>query len=117
MKKFLLILLAAVSVLSGCAGYKQISLEDVQMKNFKMSALTYADVTLALQVNNPTKAAFKIDGAEGVVYKDGVEFARISQVKDGIAVIEPGVLPIISLASFPTARTSFVFESCCESSL
>lgn len=90
MKKFLLILLAAASVLSSCAGYKQIDLEDVQMKSFKMSALTSADVTFALEVNNPTKSAFKIDGAEGIVYKDGVEFARISQVKDGIAVIEPG---------------------------
>ncbi len=90
MKKFLLILLAATVMLGSCAGYRQIRLEDVQMKNFKMAALASADVTLGLQVSNPTKSAFKIAGAEGVVYRDGAEFARISQVKDGLAVIEPG---------------------------
>lgn len=90
MKKFLLMLLMAVSVLSSCSGYKQIRLEDVKMEKFKMSALTSADVTLGLQVNNPTKSSFKIAGAEGTVYKDGAEFAKISQVKDGLTIIEPG---------------------------
>lgn len=77
-------------MLSSCAGYKQIRLEDVRLEKFRMSALTSADVTLEMAVNNPTKATFEIIGAEGTIYRDGSEFARVSQVDDGEVMLPPG---------------------------
>ena len=90
MKKFLLIIIAAAGILAGCTNYKNIRLEDVQMEKFRMSALTSADVTLKLEVSNPTNATFEIIGAEGTIYKEGGEFARISQVDNADVFVAPG---------------------------
>lgn len=78
MKKLLLILVALSCLLSGCANYRQISLEDVQLGKIKMAGITKADVGLKLLVNNPTRATFTVEDIKGMVYKEGVEFARIS---------------------------------------
>lgn len=78
MKKLLLILVALSCLLSGCANYRQISLEDVQLGKIKMAGMTKADIGLKLLVNNPTRATFTVEDISGMVYKEGVEFARIS---------------------------------------
>lgn len=78
MKKLLLILVALGCIFGGCANYRQISLEDVQLGKIKMAGMTKADVGLKLLVNNPTKATFTVEDISGMVYKEGVEFARIS---------------------------------------
>ncbi|MBQ7774087.1 MAG: hypothetical protein IJ383_08515 [Bacteroidales bacterium] len=78
MKKLLLMLVALSCILGGCANYRQISLEDVQLGKIKMAGMTKADVGFRLLVNNPTKATFTVEDITGMVYKEGVEFARIS---------------------------------------
>ncbi len=90
MKKFLLAAVAAVCMLGSCANYRQITLDDVKLGSVKMSALTAADAKLELHVTNPTKATFEIVGTEGTIYRDGAEFARISQVDAGKTLIAPG---------------------------
>ena len=90
MKKFLLAAIAAVCLLGSCANYRQITLDDVKLDGVKMSALTAADIKLELHVTNPTKATFEIIGTEGTIYRDGSEFARISQVDAGKTLIAPG---------------------------
>ncbi len=90
MKKFLLMAVAAVCMLCSCAGYKQIHLDDVKLEGVKISALTAADVKLKLQVMNPTRATFEIVGADGTIYRDGNEFAKVTQVDDGKVEVLPG---------------------------
>ena len=91
MKNFLLMAVAAVCMLGSCAGYRQITLDDVKLGGVKMSALTAADVKIELHVTNPTKATFEIVGTEGTIYRDGTEFAKISQVDTGKTEIAPGM--------------------------
>ena len=97
MKKFLLASVAAICMLGSCANYRQITLDDVKLGGVKMTALTAADVKLELHVTNPTKATFEIIGTEGTIYRNGSEFARISQVNAGKTLIAPGTPSVASI--------------------
>lgn len=90
MKKFILIMVAAASILGGCANYKQIRIDDVNVGKLKMVALNAAEVELVTQVYNPTKAVFEIAGTDIIITKDGASFAKITQVKGEAALIHPG---------------------------
>lgn len=78
MRRYLLLALAFITLLSGCANYKQIEIENINPVKVKMVALTKADLYLDLQVHNPTKTTFKVVDAQGKVFSDKVEFAEIS---------------------------------------
>lgn len=78
MKKLLIMIVALGLVLGGCANYRQIALEDVHPKKIRMAGITKADIELDLFVNNPTRAVFTVEDISGMVYKEGVAFARIS---------------------------------------
>ena len=90
MKKFALILLAAASILAGCANYKQIRVEDINVGKLKMVALNAAQVDVDLEVYNPTKATFELAGVDISVVKEGAEFAKINQVEGEKVLVAPG---------------------------
>ena len=90
MKKFALILLAAASILAGCANYKQIRVEDINVGKLKMVALNAAQVDVDLEVYNPTKATFELAGVDIAVVKEGAEFAKINQVEGRKVLVAPG---------------------------
>ena len=90
MKKFILILLAAASILGGCAKYKQIAIDDVNLGKVRMVALNAAEVDINLKVNNPTKAALELDGVDLVIYNENSEFAKITQVKKEAVLVTSG---------------------------
>ncbi|MBO5700601.1 MAG: hypothetical protein J6R57_04190 [Bacteroidales bacterium] len=90
MKKFTLILLAAASILAGCANYKQIRIEDINVGKLKMVALNAAQVDVDLEVFNPTKATFELAGVDIAVVKEGAEFAKITQVEGDEVLVAPG---------------------------
>lgn len=90
MKKFVLVLLAAASVLASCSNYKQIRVADINVGKLNMVALNAAQVEVALDVVNPTKATFEIAGADIAVLKQGAEFAKITQVDNGKVLLAPG---------------------------
>ena len=90
MKKFALILLAAASILAGCAGYRQIRVEDLNVRGIKMVALNALQFELDIEVNNPTRSVFEIAGTDLIVYRNDVEFAKITQVEGPQVNILPG---------------------------
>lgn len=90
MKKFTLILLAAASILAGCAKYKQIRVEDINVGKLKMVALNAAQIDVDLEVYNPTKATFELAGVDIAVVKEGAEFAKINQVEGAQVLVAPG---------------------------
>ena len=90
MKKFILVLLAAASILAGCANYKQVRIEDINVGKLKMVALNAAQVDVSLEVFNPTKATFELAGVDIAVAKEGVEFMKITQVQGEKVLVAPG---------------------------
>ena len=90
MKKFILVLLAAASILVGCANYKQVRIEDINVGKLKMVALNAAQVDIGLEVFNPTKATFELAGVDIAVAKEGVEFMKITQVQGEKVFVAPG---------------------------
>ena len=90
MKKFALILLAAASILAGCANYKQIRVEDINVGKLKIVALNAAQVNVGIEVYNPTKATFELAGVDISVVKEGTEFAKINQVEGEKVLVAPG---------------------------
>lgn len=89
MKKLIFLLLAAVLVFSGCTKYSKcskiglesIKLESVKLESFKLHPPSKADVILSVFVDNPIKGTIMLNELDGVVYKEGTEFAKIVMVK------------------------------------
>lgn len=90
MKKFILILIAAASILGGCAKYREIAIDDANLGKVRMVALNAAEVDINLKVNNPTKGTFELDGIDLVIYNDNTEFAKITQVKKEAVLVNSG---------------------------
>lgn len=81
MKNLIIIFLACAFVLGGCANYRDIELEGVEVTGFSMVSLNAAQVGLKLEVDNPTKATFEVVGVEGAIKKQGNVFASVVQVE------------------------------------
>lgn len=77
MRRYLLLAVALITLLSGCSKYKEIEIENINPVKFKMVSLTKADVYLDLQVNNPTRATFKVTQAEGEILSGEEQFATV----------------------------------------
>lgn len=90
MKKFPFIILALAFIIGGCANYRDIRIDDVDVAGIKVVALNAAQVALELQVNNPTKAVFEIADVKGTLKKEGSPFAAITTVKGKECIIAPG---------------------------
>ncbi len=81
MKKLIFLLLVAAFILSGCANYRKIAVEDIKLEKIKMVSTSKADVKLSLFLNNPTRGTLKVKEAAGVVFAGKEEFAKISLVE------------------------------------
>ena len=99
MKNFSFILLLMVSLLQGCASYKQIELADVEFGKVRMKALTKAEIQVTLKIENPTRSTFHISSMDGVVNGAGSEFARFSLAQE-ISVLpgNPALVPATIVA-------------------
>ncbi|MCI1719711.1 MAG: LEA type 2 family protein [Bacteroidales bacterium] len=88
MKKLLKIVfcVAAIAlIVSGCADYRKIVLEDISITGFKLKSATCAQINLAAYVDNPTGGTFNVTDIDGLLYKDGVKFAHYNLV-DPVAI-------------------------------
>ena len=77
MKRFLLLLTASVILFGSCANYKNINVGDVSIKDAKMVSMTKYEVELEVEVDNPTRSAFVVRDAEGLLLKSGEPFADV----------------------------------------
>lgn len=78
--KIFLCLAAAVLMLSGCADYRDIVLEDITITGFRLQSASTAQIDLAAYVNNPTGGTFNVTDIDGILYKDDVKFAHFNLV-------------------------------------
>jgi hypothetical protein len=69
-------MVVAVLALAGCAKYKDISLEHVAFKQFNMTSLSTAKITILATVNNPVGKKIALEGLEGVLKIDKKPFAQ-----------------------------------------
>ncbi|MEG1088922.1 MAG: hypothetical protein RSE02_05565 [Bacteroidales bacterium] len=82
MRKYLIIIVALVSILSGCKGYRDISIGNIELEKFKLTSASKVDVVIGVDVFNPTKANFTLINVDGVLFRNDVPFANLSLLKD-----------------------------------
>lgn len=82
MKKYLIIIVAVASLLSSCAGYREIVIGNIELEKIKLTSASKADLVFGVDVYNPTKADFIITDIQGVLFKDDVPFANLYLLED-----------------------------------
>lgn len=75
MKKIIPFLVLALMVVASCADYKKLEVEDVTLASFKLKNTSTAEIVLAAEVNNPSKKNIFVESADGVIVKEGKDFA------------------------------------------
>lgn len=75
MKRFSIILLFAVLLLSGCNQYKDVRIESVKVTSVNFKKTTSATVELDVLADNPTKRTLSLPVFEGMLMKEDKEFA------------------------------------------
>lgn len=84
MRKYIVIIFALILVLSSCKGYREIEVGDVQLEKFKLESASKINLTIRVDIHNPTKAEFNLSNIEGVVYRDDIPFANLSLLENTI---------------------------------
>lgn len=74
----IVLLLAAVVMISGCADYRQISVDGVALESFRFNGTSSATIVLVAQVDNPTMHTVSLEEVDAVLLKEGKEFVRFT---------------------------------------
>lgn len=77
MRRFLILSIAAILILGGCANYRNIEITGAEIDRFKLISASEYGVALSVGVDNPSGTDFTIKDACGQVFKDGSVFADI----------------------------------------
>lgn len=78
MKRFLVLLFAAIIIFGSCSRYKEIQINDADIVKVEMVSMSRYHITLAVEVDNPSGLTFSIMDVAGSVYKNGEKFADIT---------------------------------------
>ncbi|MEG0518020.1 MAG: hypothetical protein RR555_04000 [Bacteroidales bacterium] len=78
MRKYLIIIIALVSLLSSCAGYRDITIGTVDVAKVKLNSASKVSLDLSVCVSNPTKANFTLTNVQGMLYRDDIPFANLA---------------------------------------
>ena len=73
----LLMLMLAVSVLSSCSSYRNLSLNDYSIESLSPRGMRAVDAVVGLVIYNPS-GAFKVSGVQGVIRHKGEPVATFS---------------------------------------
>ena len=77
MKMKILYLLMVGILFAGCAQYKKIEIEDVRISKVNMHSAKEIDLQFSVEVENPSGTPFKLQSIDGVLYRNGAEFANL----------------------------------------
>ena len=77
MKMKILYLLMIGILFAGCAQYKEIEIEDVRISKVNMHSAKEIDLQFSVEVENPSGTPFKLQSIDGVLYRNGAEFAKL----------------------------------------
>ena len=75
MKRFLVLLAAAIMLLGSCSRYKDIEIGDVDIVKVEMASMARFNINLAVEVDNPSGLNFSIMDVTGSVFRNGEKFA------------------------------------------
>lgn len=78
MRKYLIIIIALMSLLSSCAGYRDIAIGTVDVAKVKLNSASKVNLDLSVYVSNPTNANFTLTDIQGVLYRDDIPFADLT---------------------------------------
>ncbi len=77
MKRLLILTILAVFTLAGCSNYRNIRINDVDVKSFDISSSAEIEALFDVEVDNPSKTEFVVKDIEcGIKYK-GSPFADV----------------------------------------
>ena len=77
MRRFVL-LLAAAALLTGCAGYNEIRVEEAGLRSFRFNGTSSATIEINAVVNNPTRYTIAVETVDAVLFRTGKDFVRFS---------------------------------------
>ncbi len=103
MRRFLIVLAAAMTVLCSCSNYKDIAVEDIDISGVEFVSMSRYRIALVVEVDNPSGLTFKVEDIEGAVFKNGGKFADIT-------VDNQLVIPSRSLTEVPVECTVAVAD-------
>lgn len=86
MKKIIALLSLVLLLLTGCSQYKNVDLNDIKVSKVKMISAQHIELQFKADVENPTRTEFEVTGIEGLLYRNGAEFANLQ-------LIEPATVP------------------------
>ena len=78
MRRIVLLLAAAVLLLSGCTDYRQIRIDGVTPGSFRFNGTSSATIELKVQVDNPTARTISVESVDAVLLREGKEFVRFT---------------------------------------
>ncbi|MBR5855853.1 MAG: hypothetical protein IKY70_01110 [Bacteroidales bacterium] len=77
MKWKILSLLMCGFLFVGCSQYKQIDVDDIKIAKIKMNSAKEIDLKFGITVENPSRTLFTLQAIDGVIYRNGAEFANM----------------------------------------
>ena len=69
-------------LLVGCAQYKEVDIEDVKISKINMRSTKEIDMQFTVSVENPSGTPFKLQSIDGVLNRNGAEFANLVLLKE-----------------------------------
>lgn len=92
MRRYLLLGAIMVALLTNCSKFYAIEMGGATLKGFKLTGTSSAEIELEVSVDNPSGRAIYLDGVDGFLKKEGINFAQLSLVEaDTIAARQVSV--------------------------
>lgn len=76
-KKYIALLVVSLMFLCSCSRYKDIEINDVDIVKVQMASMARYNISLAVEVDNPSGLTFNITQVNGSVFRNGEKFADI----------------------------------------
>ena len=77
MKKYIVLLAVSILFLCSCSRYEDIEINDVDIVKVEMVSMARYNISLAVEVDNPSGLTFTIMDVDGSVFRNGDKFADI----------------------------------------
>ncbi len=75
-------LLMSLLLFAGCAQYKEIDIDDIKINRIKMQSAKVIDLGFNVTVDNPSATRFRLQSVDGILYRNGVEFANLILIQE-----------------------------------
>ncbi|HPW79111.1 MAG TPA: hypothetical protein PK676_07565 [Bacteroidales bacterium] len=77
-RKSVILYMLAILMVTGCASYKDISIENIAINQFNMTSLSSARVRISATLNNPTGGKLRLNEMNGILRMKDKQIAEFS---------------------------------------